>query len=173
MSPTKEEAEEAYRELTSLVTELHGIWWEVEHHLGALLAAISNMRMKAAWTILVTVTANKVRRDIVKNVADIMLDNKKDICKIEKVLARMATAAATRSQLAHASYSLVHDRKYRLRVMSVGAQEDPSLFCYQLFSKSDLLNIKRQFEDLGRDVSDLSFEMKKARRRMRLEVWKV
>ena len=132
------------------------------------------MRGKAAWTILATVTANKLKRDIVRNVANIMLANEADIKKIEKILSRMGRAASARNQLAHASYSLTYERKkFFLRVMSVDAQEDPSLFHYELFGKSNLLNIKRQFEELRNDVGALAFEMKKAKRRRRLESWKV
>lgn len=58
-----------------------------------LLAAVSSMRVHAAWAALGTVTANKLKRDIVLNVARIMLARAEDVAKIEKILARMARAA--------------------------------------------------------------------------------
>ena len=43
------------------------------------------MRVHAAWAALGTVTANKLKRDIVLNVARIMLARAEDVAKIEKM----------------------------------------------------------------------------------------
>lgn len=107
-----------------------------------LLAAVSSMRVHAAWAALGTVTANKLKRDIVLNVARIMLARAEDVAKIEKILARMARAARNRNYLVHASYGLSFSRRFKLRVLSLDAQEDPAIVHYQEFSESDLLNIK-------------------------------
>lgn len=102
-------ARSAWLELTSIVTELHGIWWSVDLNLSMLLAAISGMRHAASATILATVTANKVKRDIVRNVAGAVLATQRDVKAVDKILSRMARAAKVRNHLAHASFSLMHD----------------------------------------------------------------
>ena len=165
---------QAWLELTSMVTELTSAWWEVEHALAMLLAALSSMRHVAADVILGTATSNRLKRDIVLNVARVILARAADLKGVEKILARMARAASTRNQFAHAGFGLHHERgRFYLRVLSLDAREQFGLFTYEYFSKKDLENVKNQFAALRNDTVSLAFVLKKARRRRRIESWKL
>jgi hypothetical protein len=153
-----------WRNLQAAVAAIIGAFSNVEFQAAILLAALLKTRAHHAVVILSTVSANKVRRDIINNIAGLVLAKEDDLVAVEKILSRISGAAKLRNKFAHGLQSIHPERPKWLCLMSAAPEQKMPLMHYELFSARQLKNFERQFDALARDISELVFPLRKAKR---------
>ena len=97
----RSEPQESQTELYTKITELSGAWSNLDLNMCMIFAAIIRVEPQTAITILNTLSGAKLRRDIIQNVANLILSDQKDRKSVERILKRHARTAKVRNTIFH------------------------------------------------------------------------
>ena len=151
-------------ELLAEVAIISSKWAQIELNLVLLLACILKCRHRLAYALLGTVTANKIRRDMIRNCALATFESQSHVKEIERILSRTARAAKRRNAIAHGLLGAHSEHPDKLTVMQSSPSARPAMIHYTLHRLSELRRISSDFDTLAVDISDVAQKSRKARR---------
>lgn len=151
-------------ELLAEVAIVSSKWAQIELNLTVLLACTLKCRYHQAHAVLGTVTANKVRRDMIRNCALATFESQSHIKEIEKILSRVARGGKRRNAIAHGLLVAQSEYANKLMVMQSSPNAGPFTHYYTLHSLADLRRISSDFDILAGDIFNVAQKSRKARR---------
>lgn len=160
-----EEQREVWFRLNAHVAFVHTAWAGLENALSMLFAAILRIRQAEASVILGSLTANRTKRDLIANCANLVLVSDARLKQVERLLRRTGKAASKRNFLAHGQ-GLYH-QKYpdRVTVSGVSADLKPALHHYQSYAEPDLRQLRDTIDKIAEDLQAIAPQIWRARRR--------
>lgn len=139
-------------------------WAQIEVNLVTLLACILKCRIPQAHSIMGTVTANKVRRDMIRNCAIATFESQSHFKAIDRILRRVAKAAKRRNAIAHAMIGGHSEHPDKLCVLQSSPDTGPFIHFYMLHRLADLRRMSSDFEVLAGDIFEIAQKSRKQRR---------
>lgn len=96
-----------HHEIANILSIIISRWADLEVQMCKILSALLNGDPAATMAVFYTVSANKVRRDILLNVSRVKLKNHPDeLRKMEKLARRIQRAAKKRNDLMHSVWTV-------------------------------------------------------------------
>ena len=158
----KSEPLESQTELYAKIAKLSGVWSELELNMCMLFAAIIRVEPQTAITILNTLSGTKLRRDIIQNVANLILSDLKDKKSVEKILKRHARAAKVRNTIFHSVIAFNPDAGDSVTLVATVPTGRAALMTSFTIKMRDLNRFEKQFRGLAKDVYDLTDNLRGA-----------
>jgi hypothetical protein len=152
--------DENFEKLTSRVALVSSLWVEVETVTIWVLAEVIGCEFHFASSILGSVVANKLRREIISNCARIAYSDEADVKAVETMLARHAKGARVRNMFDHSSITIHPEHPRALCLIS----QTPGWTQYEIITAADLKRFENQFTQLREDFGALRVRLEKASR---------
>lgn len=172
MVPSDEDIREATPEqrlrwitLNAHISYVHTAWADLESGLAILFSAVLRIRIAEAQVILGSLQANRPKRDLIQNCANLSLISDAKLKLVERILRRTAKAASKRNFLAHGMAG--HHQKYpeNITVMGVAADLKPALQHYLSYTEKDLIALRDTIKSIAEDAHAIAPAIWRARRR--------
>lgn len=116
-------------------------WAILEHRMCHLLCFITGMNWPAVRAILYTIASNRLRRDVIRNVAFSQGYDQESIAMLDKVLTKIGRVAKRRNDYMHYHYGIAKDGV-------VQHKPDPRSSTDESYTVTE-----RQLENLAEEIS--------------------
>lgn len=151
--------------LNAHIAYVHTAWALLESALATLFSSVLKIKIAEAQVVLGSLTANRPKRDLIQNCANLSLLSDLRVKQVERILRRTTKAASKRNFLAHGAAS--YHQKYPDRVTVVGYSADlkPALGHYLSYALEDLITLRKTIDAISADAQRIAPSIWRARRR--------
>ena len=165
IAQASEEQRALWIDLNAHIAYVHTAWANLELALATLFSAILRIKIAEAQVILGSLAANRPKRDLMQNCANLSLTSDAKLKMVERILRRTTKAASKRNFLAHGMAG--HHQKHpdRITVSGVSADLQPALRHYLSYRKKDLLDLRDTIRAIASDAEKIAPTIWRARRR--------